>query len=54
MNPVKLYFEFKLKQDYEFNDELVKKLKEKIRTTLSPRHVPSRILKVDEIPVIFR
>ena len=41
----------KLKQDYEFNQTLVDKIKTKIRTSLSARHVPNLILPITEIPV---
>ena len=41
----------KVKQNYEFNKVLIDKIKTKIRSSLSPRHVPSIILPINEIPV---
>lgn len=40
----------KTKPDCEYNAELVNKVKAKIRTSLSARHVPSIILPINEIP----
>lgn len=37
--------------EYEFSDDLVKKVKMAIRNQLSARHVPALILKTTEIPV---
>ncbi|HEX5515917.1 MAG TPA: acetoacetate--CoA ligase, partial [Gammaproteobacteria bacterium] len=34
----------------ELTDELVKKIKTRIRDNASPRHVPARIVAIDEIP----
>ena len=34
----------------EFNENLIKKIKQKIRVDASPRHVPSKIIKVTDIP----
>lgn len=41
----------KVKSDYQFNQALVEKIKLKIRTSLSARHVPNIILPIAEIPV---
>jgi len=41
----------KLKPEYEFNQQLVDKVKMKIRADLSARHVPSLILPIHDIPV---
>ncbi len=40
----------KVKAGFEFNKALVDKVKLMIRTNLSPRHVPSLILEIEEIP----
>ena len=32
------------------NDELIKKIKKQIRINASPRHVPNKIFKVNDIP----
>lgn len=40
----------KMKEGCEFNKDLVDKIKVKIRTELSPRHVPAVILPIAEIP----
>lgn len=39
-----------LMEGYEFNDELVKKIKTTLRTKASPRHVPALIFEVSQIP----
>jgi acetoacetyl-CoA synthetase len=39
-----------LNPGYQMSEELVKKIKDKIRTHCSPRHVPSIIREVPEIP----
>ena len=33
-----------------FDDDLVKKIKAKIRTGASPRHVPAKVIQVADIP----
>ncbi|CAG2112176.1 unnamed protein product, partial [Medioppia subpectinata] len=40
----------KMKNSYQFNSEIVSKIKTLIRDRLSPRHVPSLILQVPDIP----
>lgn len=40
----------KMKENHEFTHKLVEKLKHEIRHQLSPRHVPSFILPITEIP----
>ena len=40
----------KLNPGIEFNDELVKKIKTTIRSNTSPRHVPAKIIPVEDIP----
>ena len=39
-----------LSKPNEFNENLIKKIKQKIRVDASPRHVPSKIIKVTDIP----
>ena len=39
-----------MNQSYKLNDELIKKIKFQIKTNASPRHVPSKILNVKDIP----
>eukprot|EP00127_Corallochytrium_limacisporum_P004877 Clim_evm21s191 gene=Clim_evmTU21s191 len=40
----------KMKKDQEFGDEIVTKVKKAIRASCSPRHVPSFILPIEDIP----
>ena len=40
----------KLAKNIDLNDELISKLKSIIKKTSSPRHVPSIILPIDDIP----
>jgi acetoacetyl-CoA synthetase len=37
-------------KNYTFNEDLVKKLQYNIRNYASPRHVPGKIIQVDDIP----
>ena len=39
-----------LRDGYQLNDELIKKIKTKIRQETTPRHVPAKIVAVDDIP----
>ena len=39
-----------MNQNYQINNELIKRLKTQIRTNASPRHVPSKIINVNDIP----
>lgn len=41
----------KMRPGHKFTSSLVKKIKEEIRTSLSPRHVPSFIFEVEDVPV---
>ena len=34
----------------DLKEEFIKKIKQKIRTDASPRHVPSKIIQVSDIP----
>ncbi len=40
----------RLQPEVEFNEDLVKKIKTTIRVNTTPRHVPAKILPVDDIP----
>jgi len=40
----------KLKEDLRLDDDLVKRIKETIRTNTTPRHVPAKVLQVADIP----
>lgn len=40
-----------MKEGYHFDDALRAKIREAIRTGLSPRHIPQFIVGVDELPV---
>jgi len=40
----------RLKEGLTLDEELVKKIKNKIRTGASPRHVPAKVLQVSDIP----
>ena len=39
-----------MNKNYDFNDNLLKKIKQQIRENASPRHVPSKIIVVRDIP----
>ena len=41
----------KLNEGYEYSAELEKKIKKTLREGASPRHVPSMIFEVDDIPL---
>ena len=40
----------KLAEGIELNDELVKKIKTNIRKNCTPRHVPAKIIPINDIP----
>lgn len=40
----------KLSGDLKLNDELINKIKKQIRSNTTPRHVPSKVLQVTDIP----
>lgn len=40
-----------LKENFELNDELITKIKNKIKKEATPRHVPFKVIQVNEIPV---
>jgi len=39
-----------LREGYELTDDLIKKIKTKIRQETTPRHVPAKIIAIDDIP----
>ena len=39
-----------MNKNYKLNNKLIKKIKIQIKTNASPRHVPSKILNVSDIP----
>ena len=39
-----------LRSGYTLNEELIKRIREKIRSGASPRHVPAKVLQVADIP----
>ena len=49
-NDIRILLFVVLSKPNEFNQNLIKKIKQKIRVDASPRHVPSKIIKVTDIP----
>jgi acetoacetyl-CoA synthetase len=49
-NDVSIILFVVLAENYKLTDELRRKIKDSIRTSASPRHVPQRILQVKDIP----
>jgi acetoacetyl-CoA synthetase len=49
-NDVRIVLFLKLRQGVQLSDALVKKIKTTIRQNASPRHVPAKIIPVDDIP----
>ncbi len=49
-NDVRVILFIKLRASAEFNDELVKKIKTSIRQNATPRHVPAKVIAIDDIP----
>ena len=49
-NDVRVILFVKMRQEYELNDEIIKKVKATIRANASPRHVPAVIVSVPDIP----
>ena len=39
-----------MNKSYDFKEELINKIKQQIKMDASPRHVPSKIIKVSDIP----
>lgn len=49
-NDVRVVLFVRLRESLQLSDELIEKLKTHIRKTTTPRHVPARIVQVDDIP----
>ena len=49
-NDVRIVLFIVLNPKYKLNEGLLKKIKVQIRSNTSPRHVPSKIIVVDDIP----
>ena len=39
-----------LNKNYKLEQSLIKKIKKRIRIEASPRHIPSKVIKVSDIP----
>ena len=49
-NDTRIILFVKLEENIELNNELAKIIKNKIKLSLSPKHIPSKILQVSDIP----
>ena len=49
-NDIRIILFIVLNKDFELTEETVNKIKKEIKTKASPRHVPSKIITVSEIP----
>ncbi len=49
-NDVRIILFVKLKPDFNMDKELISKIKSTIRTNASPRHVPAKVVQVQDIP----
>ena len=49
-NDIRIILFIIMNQNYKINNELIKRIKTQIRTNASPRHVPSKIINVKDIP----
>ena len=49
-NDVRVVLFVRLRESLKLNDELIDKLKKHIRTHATPRHVPARVVQVEDIP----
>ena len=49
-NDVRIILFVVLKNDIQLNNNLIEKIKTKIRTTATPRHVPALVYKIKEVP----
>ena len=49
-NDIRIVLFIIMNKNYDFNDNLLKKIKQQIRENASPRHVPSKIIVVRDIP----
>ena len=49
-NDIRIVLFIIMNKNYDFNDNLLKKIKQQIRENASPRHVPSKIIVMRDIP----
>ena len=49
-NDIRIILFIVLNKDYNLTDEIKEKIKNAIKTNASPRHVPSKIISISEIP----
>jgi len=49
-NDVRIILYVVLKSELSLNENLTKKIKEEIKVNASPRHVPSKIIQIKEVP----
>ena len=49
-NDIRIVLFIVLNPNYKFNEELLARLKKKIRKNASPRHVPDKVVVVNDIP----
>ena len=49
-NDVRIILFVVMSKSYSLNDDIILKLKKRIRSEASPRHVPSKIIQVSDIP----
>lgn len=49
-NDVRIILYVVLKSELSLNENLTKKIKEEIKVNASPRHVPSKIIQINEVP----
>ena len=49
-NDIRIILFVVVNPNYEFNEELLIKLKKKIRKNVSPRHVPDKVIPINDIP----
>ncbi|MBF0495064.1 MAG: acetoacetate--CoA ligase [Deltaproteobacteria bacterium] len=49
-NDVRVVLFVKLKPDFRLTEDLVKKIKQTIRQNTTPRHVPAKVIAIDDIP----
>jgi len=49
-NDVRVVLFVRLKDDFTLDDALIKKIKDTIRASTTPRHVPAKVIQVSDIP----
>jgi len=49
-NDIRIVLFVVMNQNYQLNDDLIRRIKLQIKTNTSPRHVPAKILNVKDIP----